>query len=38
MLDLPVNDTDAPVSHRAEAERERMPLRIQNRIRDAGRR
>jgi hypothetical protein len=41
LLDLPMNDTDAPFNYRAdaerEAERERMPLRIQKRINDARR-
>ena len=41
MLALPVNDTMEPVQHRTDAEREaeleKLPLRMQKRIRDAGR-
>ena len=38
---MPVNDTDAPIKHRTNAEREaeleRMPLRMRKRIEDARR-
>ena len=42
VINLPVNDADEPVVHRTdteqrEAEREKMPLRIQKRIADAKR-
>jgi hypothetical protein len=41
VLDLPLNDTDKPVDYRSDAQREaefdRLPLRQQKRMRDAGR-